>query len=70
MKPSASSLPPKARLDMAVLKARLAARRPGVPHSLFLGLTARCDLACRHCKYSGRAASDHHDRSPVSVFGK
>jgi MoaA/NifB/PqqE/SkfB family radical SAM enzyme len=40
---------------MAVLKARLAARRPGVPHSLFLGLTARCDLACRHCKYAGRA---------------
>ena len=55
MSPAANPLPPKARLDMAVLKARLAARRPGVPHSLFLGLTARCDLACRHCKYSGRA---------------
>jgi len=55
MNQTSKPLPPKARLDMAVLKARLAARRPGVPHSLFLGLTARCDLACRHCKYSGRA---------------
>jgi len=52
-----------ARLDMAVLKARLAARRPGVPHSLFLGLTARCDLACRHCKYSGRAGTKDMPRA-------
>lgn len=63
MKRNAAPLPPKARLDMAVLKARLAARRPGVPHSLFLGLTTRCDLACRHCKYAGRAGAGDMPRA-------
>lgn len=47
---------PGARLDLAVLKARLAALPAGVPHSLFIGLTTRCDLACRHCKYRAEAA--------------
>jgi len=48
-------LPARNKLDMAVLKARLAALPPGVPHTLFLGLTSRCNLRCRHCKYSGAA---------------
>lgn len=50
----------KIKLDMAVLKARLASLPGGIPHSLFLGLTSRCDLSCRHCKYAGdtRAGGD------------
>lgn len=49
------ALSDRARLDMAVLKARLAGLPPGVPHTLFLGLTSRCNLRCRHCNYSGDA---------------
>lgn len=43
----------KIKLEMAVLKTRLARLPSAVPHSIFLGVTSRCDLACRHCKYSG-----------------
>jgi len=43
----------KIKLEMAVLKARLARLPSAVPHSIFLGVTSRCDLACRHCKYAG-----------------
>lgn len=45
------------KLAMAVLKIRLARLSSGVPHSIFLGVTSRCDLACRHCKYAGRGPS-------------
>lgn len=41
------------KLEMAVLKARLFRLPAAVPHSIFLGVTSRCDLACRHCKYAG-----------------
>lgn len=54
-KPALSS---RNKLDMAVLKARLAALPPGVPHTFFLGLTSRCNLRCRHCKYSGAAPAE------------
>lgn len=50
---AASGLSSGVKLDMAVLKAKLARLPSGPPHSIFLGLTSRCDLACRHCKYSG-----------------
>lgn len=43
-------------MDMAVLKARLDSLPAGVPDSLFIGLTSRCDLSCLHCKYSGASA--------------
>lgn len=46
----------KIKLDMAVLKARLDRLPAGIPHSLFVGLTSRCDLSCLHCKYSGASA--------------
>lgn len=42
---------------MAVLKTALADLPPHVPHSLFIGLTSRCDLACSHCKYAGAPAA-------------
>ncbi len=45
-------LQPGAKMDMALLKVKLAALPPGIPHSLFIGLTGRCNLSCRHCKYS------------------
>ncbi len=49
-------LSPRALLDMAVLKRRLTGLPPGTPDTLYVGLTSRCDLACRHCKYRGGPA--------------
>lgn len=57
------------KLDMAVLKARLASLPAGLPHSLFIGLTSRCDLSCRHCKYAGGHAAARGDM-PQSLLSR
>ena len=44
-------LAPDNRLALAVLNRRLAALPAGVPHTLILGLTRRCQLRCAHCRY-------------------
>ena len=37
---------------LAVFRFQTAALPQGIPDTLFLGLTSRCDLACSHCKFS------------------
>jgi len=39
------------KLELAVLNSKLRRLPPGVPHSLFLCLTYRCQLRCTHCRY-------------------
>ncbi len=42
---------PRALLELAALKARLLKLPEGAPGTLYIALTSRCDLSCRHCKY-------------------
>lgn len=63
--PGATKLSAEIKLEMAVLKARLDRLPAGIPHSIFIGLTSRCDLGCLHCKYAGdlpRAGGDMPQR--------
>lgn len=39
------------KLELAILNSKLSCLPPGVPHSLFLCLTYRCQLRCSHCRY-------------------
>ncbi|MBI4351686.1 MAG: radical SAM protein [Elusimicrobia bacterium] len=59
-----------AKLAMAVLKAGLARLPAGAPHSVFLGLTSRCDLACRHCKYAGARRTGRKADMPARLLGR
>lgn len=60
----------RAKLDMAVLKTKLARLPSGAPHSIFLGLTSRCDLACRHCKYSGAGRTGREAEMPAGLLSR
>ncbi|OGS12597.1 MAG: hypothetical protein A2285_03195 [Elusimicrobia bacterium RIFOXYA12_FULL_57_11] len=39
------------KMELALLNSKLSRLPPGVPHSLFLCLTYRCQLRCAHCRY-------------------
>lgn len=62
-KKAAQELSDGSKLNMAVLKARLAALPAGVPHTFFIGLTSRCNLACRHCRYASAPAGRQMSRT-------
>lgn len=48
-----SRLSESSKAALAVFRLRALRLPPGVPDSIFLGLTGRCGLACLHCKFSG-----------------
>lgn len=48
-----SRLSPGNKAALAVFRLRAGRLEPGVPDSIFIGLTSRCGLGCLHCKFSG-----------------